>query len=131
MTAWRSAGELKKFSMDGQMPAACQTTWATGLVRRTLQSWWRLGIEATNTWLPGRPALRTARVSRKRARKVAVGVRVPSQPQRSLAPMRMVTYWAPWSTVRRAWAGAAAIWAPGAGVFQRGARRAGVRGRVG
>ena len=46
------------------------------------------------------------------ARKVAVGVRVPSQPQRSLAPMRMVTYWATWPTVVRAWPGASAISAP-------------------
>jgi hypothetical protein len=36
---WRSAGELKKLSIEGQMPAVCQTSWATGSVRRTLQSW--------------------------------------------------------------------------------------------
>jgi hypothetical protein len=125
MTAWRSAGELKKLSIEGQMPAACQTTWATGLVRRMLQSWYRLGIEATNTWLAGRPVRRMSRVSVNWVRKVAVEVRVPSQPQRSLAPMRMVTYSAPWPTVLRAWPGASAIWAPETALFQRWPRMAG------
>ena len=130
ITAWRSAGELKKFSIEGQMPAACQTTWATGSVRRTLQSWWRFGIEATNTCVPGSPVRRMSRVSVNWARKLAVGVRVPSQRQRSFAPMRMVTYSAPWSTVRRAWPGASAMRAPETALFQRWPRIAGFRARM-
>jgi hypothetical protein len=59
-------------------------------------------LNDVHRWLPGRPVRRIPRVSANWALKVAVGVRVPSQPQRSLAPMRMVTYWAPWPTVRRA-----------------------------
>jgi hypothetical protein len=64
------------------------------------------------------------------ARKLAVGVRVPSQPQRSLAPMRMVTYSAPWRTVLRAWAGASAIWAPETALFQRRPRIPGCWARI-
>ena len=71
-----------------------------------------------------------SRVSANWARKVAVGVRVPPQPQRSLAPMRMVTYWAPWPTVVRAWPGASAIWAPETALFQRWPRMAGFWARM-
>src|SRR5919107_1772856 len=85
-------------------------------------------MEATNTRLSGRPARRMSRVRWNCAWKVLVGVRVPSQPQRSLAPMRMVTYWAPWSTVRRAWAGPSAIRAPETALLWRRAPVPGVPG---
>jgi hypothetical protein len=87
-------------------------------------------MEATNTCVPGSPARRVSMVSWNRARNLAVGVSLPSLPQRSLAPIRTVTYWAPCSTVRRAWPGASAIRAPDTELLYRRPRMPGLRARM-
>jgi hypothetical protein len=63
------------------------------------------------------------------ARKVAIGVSPPVS-QRSLAPMRMVTYWAPCPTVAWAWPGASSIFAPDTELLWRWPRMAGFCARM-
>src|SRR5829696_8457156 len=96
-TSWRCAEPFDSDSSDWQIPAAAQTDCATRSYRKTSHRWYTSGMLATKTRAFGTPDFSVPSVCRNWARKVSTEVMVDVEDvQRSLAPMRIVTYRASW-----------------------------------